>query len=121
MRDAARQSVPFPAFVKSTVVAFDTDATSSDGGSILLRELDDRLALTAAVAAALTDGRQLAKVDHSMHDLCGNECSGWPWGTPTATTAPACAATGFSSWSSIAIRSRVGHERPTATAPIADA
>jgi len=51
------------------LVAFDSEATSSDGGLLLLRRLDDRLGLTSMLADELTDRRQASKVEHSMHDL----------------------------------------------------
>ena len=40
-----------------------------DGGSLLLRQADRRLGLSAAVASRLEDGRQPGKVRHRMVDL----------------------------------------------------
>jgi len=50
-------------------LSFDAPETSVDGGVVLLRQLDDRRGLTAAVAASLQDRRDPARVDHSLHDL----------------------------------------------------
>ncbi|MCC6785952.1 MAG: transposase, partial [Planctomycetes bacterium] len=51
------------------MVAFDAEATSSDGGLVLLRQLDDRLGLTAALAGEITELRQEGKIQHPMLDL----------------------------------------------------
>jgi len=42
---------------------------SSDGGALLLQAADQKLQLTAALAASLVDGRQATKVKHSLTDL----------------------------------------------------
>jgi hypothetical protein len=46
-------------------LSFDAPQTSSDGGLLLLRQLDDRLGLCARVAACLPDPRAAAHVVHS--------------------------------------------------------
>jgi hypothetical protein len=62
--------------------AFDGGDITSDGGLVLLREVDRQLGLTKAAAAAFTDGRRKASVRHSIRDMlaqrvyglaCGNE------------------------------------------------
>lgn len=54
------QTVLFPAlFAKPLVATFDTPQQSSDGGAILLKAVDDELALTAQLAACLPEGRQM--------------------------------------------------------------
>ena len=62
--------------------AFDGGDITSDGGAMLLREVDRRLGLTAAAARAFTDRRRAASVQHSIRDMlaqrvfclaCGNE------------------------------------------------
>jgi hypothetical protein len=56
--------------VRSPIVAqFDVPHASSDGGLVLLKAVDERLRLTEAVAACLTDPRQPGKVAHSPRDL----------------------------------------------------
>ena len=56
--------------VRSPIVAqFDVPHASSDGGLVLLKAVDERLRLTEAVAASLTDPRQPGKVAHSLRDL----------------------------------------------------
>ena len=64
------QSVLFPGIFERPVVAkFDQSQGSSDGGAILLKAADQRLQLTAALAACLKDERQAAKVDHEIEEL----------------------------------------------------
>jgi hypothetical protein len=46
-------------------LSFDAPQTSSDGGLLLLRQLDERLGLCARVAACLPDPRAAAHVVHS--------------------------------------------------------
>lgn len=62
--------------------AFDGGDITSEGGVMLLREVDRRLGLTRAAAAAFDDDRRKASVRHTMRDMlaqrifalaCGNE------------------------------------------------
>jgi hypothetical protein len=48
---------------------FEGGALSSDGGLILLRQVDRRLGLTKAVASALHDPRNQGMIVHEMRDL----------------------------------------------------
>ena len=61
---------------------FEGGALSSDGGLLLLRQVDRRIGLTTAVAAALTDRRDQERITHELRDLvaqrlyalcCGHE------------------------------------------------
>ena len=56
-------------FDKPLVVQFDQPHGSSDGGAVLLKACDERLQLTARMAACLRDERQPGKVAHPLHDL----------------------------------------------------
>jgi hypothetical protein len=56
-------------FAKPLLARFDQPRSSSDAGAVLLRILDDRLGLTAALAAALPDNRDPSRVRHSQLDL----------------------------------------------------
>lgn len=49
-------------------LSFDAPELSSDGGVILLRQVDERLGLTAGFAACLPDRRDPARVIHSRHE-----------------------------------------------------
>ncbi len=65
-----KQSVLFEDLSKKAVIVrFDQDHASSDGGAILLKACDQRLQLSAALAACLPDGRQRSKVTHSVREL----------------------------------------------------
>ena len=50
------------------VVQFDAPEISSNGGALLLRQVDDSLGLTADLAACLPDQRDPARVLHSRHE-----------------------------------------------------
>ena len=65
-----KQCVLFKGLTKKTLVArFDQQLASSDGGAILLKACDERLGLSAAMAACLRDNRQQAKVAHSYEEI----------------------------------------------------
>ena len=64
------QRLIFPElFEKPIHYQFDEPHSSSDGGALLLKAADQKLQLTSALAASLVDGRQAAKVKHSLADL----------------------------------------------------
>ena len=54
---------------REVVGRFDGGRVSSDGGLLLLREVDRRFGVTEAVADQLRDRRQPGKVRQSLHDL----------------------------------------------------
>ena len=49
-------------------VAFDAPHISSDGGALLLRQMDDRLGLSERVATLLPDARDPRKVKHDRRE-----------------------------------------------------
>jgi hypothetical protein len=49
-------------------VAFDAPHISSDGGALLLRQMDDRLGLSERLAALLPDERDPRKVKHDRRE-----------------------------------------------------
>lgn len=67
----SQPSLLFPALVakKPLVADFSGGQLSSDGGLLLLAELDRRLGLTATCAAQLRERRDPAKVQHPLLDL----------------------------------------------------
>lgn len=54
---------------RPVVVTFDAPQSSSDGGALLLRQVDDRLDLTAWLAAQLPDHRDPSRIQHSVQEL----------------------------------------------------
>ena len=56
-------------FSKPVVASFDQPDSSSDGGAILLKALDDRLRLTERLAQCIQDDREPGKIRHSIFDL----------------------------------------------------
>ena len=61
--------------------AFDGGDIVSDGGSLLLRQVDERIGLTRMAAAAFGDVRRKASVRHDMRSLLAQRidglCCGW--------------------------------------------
>lgn len=71
-------------FANPRVVQFDTPQQSSDGGAILLKEINDRLGLTARLAACLNEWRQVGKVEHDLPMPARRRCLGLACGYPDA-------------------------------------
>lgn len=70
MTSLPRQSVFFPEiFSRSVQVRFDEPNSTSDGGAILLKALDESLGLTERLTSCLRDPRQEGKVRHEYLDL----------------------------------------------------
>ena len=55
---------------------FEGGALSSDGGLMLLRQVDRKIGLSAAAAAALHDGRDPALIKHALRDLVAQRLYG---------------------------------------------
>jgi len=88
MRQEARQSVRIEkGFVKPVTVVFDGDAQSSDGGLVLLRAVDDRLGLTAALVSCLSDRRDAAKIAHEYVEIFRQRVFGIGAGYPDGNDA----------------------------------
>ena len=77
---------------KALIGNFDGGDISSDGGVMLLAEVDQALGLTAQMAARLEDSRQAGKVRHPLHDLLRQRSTRSPPATKTATMPTGCAA-----------------------------
>jgi hypothetical protein len=60
----------FPFHPKRKLVAdFEGGEITSDAGLLPVREFDNRIGFTSAIASALRDGRQTGKVDHSRRQI----------------------------------------------------
>ncbi len=67
MTNCNSDELVFPSCCKRRVEAdFGGGAVSGNGGALLLRQVDERLGLTAAVARRLVDRRQPGKVEHGQ-------------------------------------------------------
>jgi hypothetical protein len=66
---------------------FDEPHSSSDGGAILLKAVDQRLGLTARLAACLPDAREPGKVVHPLVDLVRQRVFGLACGYADANDA----------------------------------
>ena len=61
--------------------AFDGGDIATDGGVVLLKQVNERLGLTRAAARAVGDRRRAASVEHGMRELLAQRiyglCCGW--------------------------------------------
>jgi len=56
-------------YSKQVAVEFDGEQTSSDGGALLLREVDRRLGLSDRLAGCFADQRDQRRVEHSVEEM----------------------------------------------------
>ena len=76
----------FHAFGRRQVVGrFDAGRLTSDGGTLLLREVDRRLGPMGRVAGCFTDYRDPARVEHSVLERVTQRVGGIAWATKTST------------------------------------
>lgn len=66
--EPAQQSL-FPVHRKPVTLTFSEDKISSDGGLLLLREVENQLGLIKNLTAVLTDERDQRYVDHSYEEI----------------------------------------------------
>ncbi len=86
--DSRRQFVLFPDLLERPVhAAFDEPDTTSDGGALSLKALDDQVGLTALLAGAIIDRRKPGKVRHAMEELVRQRVFGLACGYEDANDA----------------------------------
>jgi len=77
MTQCTQSSFEFKAHYGREVVArFDGGTISSDGGSLLLRQTDQRLNLLARFASCFLDGREQDRVEHSILEMVSQRVYG---------------------------------------------
>jgi hypothetical protein len=82
------QTVLFPDLAaKSLVVKMDEEHSSSDGGGVLLKGVDQGLGLTEALAGCLRDPRQPGKIAHRFEELLRQRIFAIALGYPDANDA----------------------------------
>jgi hypothetical protein len=75
--ECTQTSFGFEACGKREVVArFDGGTMSSDGGALLLREVDKRLNLLPRLAQCFLDGRKQERVEHSLAEMLAQRIYG---------------------------------------------
>src|SRR5258708_5460401 len=60
-----------PAGGKTVVVKFDGGLLSSDGGVVILRQVEQRLHITERMAACIKDPRAPDQITHTLADIMG--------------------------------------------------
>jgi hypothetical protein len=78
-------------FHKPVFVTFDQPDSSSDGGAVLLKAVDNQLSLTARLAACIHDNRQPGKIVHTGTDLLRQRIFGIACGYPDCNDVDALA------------------------------
>ena len=74
-------------FGKPLTARFAVPNASSDGGAVLLKAVDRRLGLIAALAECVTDARQPGKVVHGLQELIAQRVYGLACGYPDTNDA----------------------------------
>jgi hypothetical protein len=86
--DSSAQTVLFPDLTaKQLVVKLEEEHSSSDGGAVLLKGIDEGLGLTASLAACLRDSRQPGKIAHAFEELVRQRVFAIALGYPDANDA----------------------------------
>ncbi|MEE8098700.1 MAG: IS1380 family transposase, partial [Hyphomicrobium sp.] len=77
MTECTQTSFTFANHARRQVVArFDGGAITSDGGSVLLRQIEQRTGIVRQFAACFRDHRQPAQVEHSVRELVAQRVYG---------------------------------------------
>lgn len=70
MTECSQERFEFaPHFSQQVVAEFDGEHSSSDGGALLLREVDRKLRLTERLAGCFADQREQSRVEHSVLEM----------------------------------------------------
>ncbi|MBN2487104.1 MAG: transposase [Bacteroidales bacterium] len=59
----------FPVSNKKTELSFSGDKISSDGGLLLLREVENQLGLIGNISGCISDNRDPRHIDHTIQEL----------------------------------------------------
>lgn len=88
--DFTAQRVLFPHLAEKPIsVQMDQAHSSSDGGALLLKAIDDELGLTEGLSACLRDSRTPGKIRHSVQEFIRQRVFGIALGYPDANDAKA--------------------------------
>jgi Transposase DDE domain group 1 len=77
MTECNQTAFPFEAHFSRRVEArFDGQQTTTDGGALLLREVDRKIGLLKRVAACFTDARDPERIEHPLRELLAQRIYG---------------------------------------------
>ena len=78
MTECTQTSFSFADHSRRQVVArFDGGTITSDGGGVLLRQLEQRSGIVRQFADCFHDHRQPGQVEHSVRELVSQQSTGW--------------------------------------------
>lgn len=84
MTECSAEQLEFHALGRRAVVGnFDGGMISSDGGGLLLREVEERTHIVERLAEQFVDHRDPGAVEHSVEDWSHSACT--PWRSVTRT------------------------------------
>ena len=77
MTECNQETFSFAAhFLRRVEAGFTAGQVSSDGGALLLREVDRRIRLLDRVAACFTDGRDAERIEHTIAEMLSQRIYG---------------------------------------------
>ena len=79
---------------RDIVGRFDGGEMTSDGGGVLLREVEHRTRILGRLSECFTDHRDPDRIEHSVEALIKQRSWGCAWATRISTITTSCAGTG---------------------------
>src|SRR5215467_11804317 len=77
MTECSQESFEFTAhFLRRVVAEFEGAWTSSDGGGVLLRQVERKLRLLPRVEACFCDQRDPERIEHGLQEMLGQRIYG---------------------------------------------
>jgi len=77
MTECSQESFPFTAhFSRRVVGQFDGARMTTEGGALLLRQVEGRIGLLRRLARCFHDGRDAARVEHPLEEMLGQRIYG---------------------------------------------
>ena len=86
MTECSQESFEFTAhFLRRVVAEFEGAWTSSDGGGVLLRQVERKLRLLPRVEACFCDQRDQERIEHSLQEMLAQRIYGLALGYELST------------------------------------
>jgi hypothetical protein len=78
---------------RAVVAGFDGGTITSDGGALLLRELEAKRRIIRQFAECFVGYRDPERIEHTVEELVGSESMDWRWDTRISTITSGCGTT----------------------------
>src|SRR6516165_9305773 len=86
---------------RQVVADFSAGYLSSDGGMLLLRQIDEGLGISRSLARCFYDARNPLLIEHSVRELLASVCWAWPQATRISTIIIFCGSIRSFPWRSV--------------------